>query len=73
MAYVTMEAEIDGGRIIPSEPGKLPENGRILLTVLETGARKPDIEVIKSVLGTLKTGVDAVEWQRRIRAEWGNE
>jgi hypothetical protein len=73
MAYLTMEGVIDGGRIIPSEPGKLPENGRILLTVLETGARKPDIEIIKSVLGTLKTDVDAVQWQRQVRAEWSNE
>ena len=73
MAYLTMEGEIDGGRIIPSEPGKLPENGRILLTVLETESRKPNMEIIKSVLGTLKTEVDAVQWQRQVRAEWGHE
>jgi len=70
MAYLTMDAEIDHGRIIASEPQKLPPTGRALLTVLESGERKPDLEKIQSLLGTLKTSVDAVEWQRQMRAEW---
>jgi hypothetical protein len=70
MAYLTMEAEIDHGRIIPKEPEKLPATGKALLTVLESPERKPDMEVIKSILGTLKTDIDAAEWQRQQRAEW---
>jgi len=29
MAYVTMDAEIDHGRVIPKEPEKLPPIGRV--------------------------------------------
>jgi hypothetical protein len=34
MSYLTQEVEIDHGRVIPSEPGQLPENGKGLLTIL---------------------------------------
>ena len=70
MAYLTMEADIDHGRIIPKEPEKLPASWKAQLTVLEPAALKPDLEIIKSVLGTLKTDIDVVKWQRRQRAEW---
>ena len=70
MAYLTMEAEIDHGRITVAEPEKLPLTGKAMLTVLDTPTRKPDVEVIKSVIGTLKTKIDAAEWQRRERSEW---
>ena len=71
MAYLTMEAEIDHGRIIPKEPEKLPVTGKALLTVLDAAPVKPDVEVIKSIIGTLKTDIVAVEWQRRERQQWG--
>ena len=70
MAYLTIEAEIDHGRIIPAEPEKLPPTGKALLTVLDVPERKPDLQVIQSVLGTLKTDLDAAAWQRQQRAEW---
>jgi hypothetical protein len=35
MAYLTVEVEIDHGRVVATEPGKLPEKGKGLLTVLE--------------------------------------
>jgi hypothetical protein len=70
MAYLTMKAEIDHGRITVAEPEKLPVTGKALLTVLDSPERKPDWNKIQSVLGTLKTGVDAAEWERQIRAEW---
>ena len=35
MSYLTMEVEIDHGRILPREPAKLPDKGKGLLTVLE--------------------------------------
>ena len=37
MSYVTVEVDIDHGRIIPREPDKLPENGNGLLTILPPG------------------------------------
>jgi hypothetical protein len=41
MSYLTVEVEIDHGRIIAKEPEKLPEKGSALLTVLrdENGQR----------------------------------
>lgn len=70
MVYLTMEAEIDHGRITVAEPEKLPVTGKAVLTVLDTPTHKPDVDVIKSVIGTLKTRIDASEWQRRERSEW---
>jgi hypothetical protein len=34
MSYVTVEVQIDHGRIVPREPDKLPETGSGLLTIL---------------------------------------
>jgi hypothetical protein len=34
MSYLTLEVEIDHGRIISSEPSQLPANGKGLLTIL---------------------------------------
>jgi len=34
MSYVTVEVEIEQGRIVPCEPGRLPQTGRGLLTIL---------------------------------------
>lgn len=38
MSYLTVEVEIDHGRLVVAEPGKLPEKGKGLLTVLEPAA-----------------------------------
>ena len=70
MAYLTMEAEIDHGRITVAEPERLPATGKGILTVLDSTERKPDWNKIQSVLGTLKTDVHAAAWERQIRAEW---
>jgi hypothetical protein len=37
MSYLTVEVEIDHGRIVPREPEKLPEHGSGFLTVLSPG------------------------------------
>jgi hypothetical protein len=36
MGYVTVEVEIDQGRIIPRQPEKLPERATGLLTIFPT-------------------------------------
>ena len=41
MSYVTLEVEIDRGRIVAREPEKLPENGNGLLTILQPAAGQP--------------------------------
>ncbi len=78
MAYLTLEAEINHGRISVTEPDKLPATGKALLTVLDAPERKPDVDVIRSILGTLKTPIDGAAYEREIRAgdererkQWG--
>ena len=68
MSYLTQEVQIDHGRIIPSEPRQLPENGKGLLTVLHSTNRK---------IGVNPTPLEALEaLQRRLDlnesqvAEW---
>ncbi|MSU56602.1 MAG: hypothetical protein EXS35_00200 [Pedosphaera sp.] len=41
MSYVTVEVEIDHGRVVPKEPEKLPEKGSGLLTILPPSAPRP--------------------------------
>jgi hypothetical protein len=69
MGEIVIEADIRNGQVIPREPEKLPTSGKALITVLAQ-TKKPDVNVIRSVFGTLKTDIDAAEWQRKERAEW---
>ena len=39
MSYLTVEVEIDHGRIVPREPEKLPEKGSGLLTIFPSVSR----------------------------------
>ena len=70
MAYLTLEAQIDHGRITVTEPDKLPATGKALLTLLDAPEHKPDVNVIKTVIGTLKTEIDGAAYEREVRAEW---
>jgi len=36
MSYLTLEVEIDCGRVVAKEPGRLPEKGSGLLTILQS-------------------------------------
>lgn len=36
MSYITVEVDIERGRVVPREPDKLPEHGNGLLTILPT-------------------------------------
>ena len=38
MSYLTVEVEIDHGKVVPKEPEKLPEKGNGLLTILQSSA-----------------------------------
>ena len=38
MSYLTLEVEIDHGKVVPKEPEKLPKKGEGLLTILQPAA-----------------------------------
>ncbi len=38
MSYLTLEVDIDHGKVVPKEPDKMPESGRGLLTILQPGS-----------------------------------
>ena len=69
--YNAMEAIVKEGKIYPSDPEKLPREGKLLLIVLDEKIQ-PNPEKIISLLGWLKGDVDSVKWQRQIRSEWNN-
>jgi hypothetical protein len=74
MSYVTIEAEIENGRILPKDNFKLPRRACALVTLLAEGrepADHPSLKVIESVFGAWKDpDFDSVSWQRQIRDEW---
>jgi hypothetical protein len=70
MMYTTVEATVKKGKIYPVDPDSLPEEGRVLVIVLEGKKSRPNPKMIASLLGWLKTDLDAVRWQREIRTEW---
>jgi hypothetical protein len=74
MTYVTIEAEIEGGRIVPKESAQLPERGRALVTLLPEEPHRPNWETVESVLGVLhRPNLDSSAWQQQVRAEWDHD
>lgn len=73
MGYITVEVEIDHGRIVPCEPAKLPEKGKGFLTVLEPDAETPEqkmtpLEALEALQKHLKLDdKKAAEWMALIR------
>jgi len=70
MAYLTLTAAIDHGRITVSEPDKLPVTGKALLTVLDAPEHKPDWDKVMGLLGAMQNKVDGLTVEREARAEW---
>ena len=54
MSYLTLEVESDHGRVIPSGPEPLPENGKGLLTILPAAGEKPGIPPKRTPLEALE-------------------
>lgn len=46
MSYLTLEVDIDHGKITPSDAAQLPQKGKGLLTVLESVPEAADTEKI---------------------------
>ncbi len=73
MAYLTVEVEIDHGRLVAAEPGKLPERGKGLLTVLEpiaepASASLTTLEALEALQRHLKLDeTKAAAWMTAVR------
>ena len=73
--YTTLEAHLDNGRVTVDEPQLLPLHAIVLLTVLRKDSEEDKrVSTVRDLLN--KTSgiippIDAVQWQRDIRSEWG--
>jgi hypothetical protein len=74
MSYLTLEVEIDHGRIIPSEPKRLPENGKGLLTILPSNddkaavPQKTPLEALEALQKRLQLDDSQMEaWMATVR------
>jgi len=72
MSYLTLEVEVDHGRVVAKEPGKLPEKGRGLLTILQSGENVLPTLTPLQALDALQhhLGLDAqktAEWMDTVR------
>ena len=54
MSYLTLEVEIDHGRVIPSEPGQLPASGKGLLTILPAAGGNTSVPPKRTPLEALE-------------------
>jgi hypothetical protein len=74
MTYVTIEAEITGGRLVPIEGAQLPEQGRALVTLLTETPHRTNWDAVEASLAVLRRpNLDSSAWQREIRAEWDRD
>ena len=73
MSYLTVEVEIDHGRIVAREAARLPEKGKGLLTVLHPEeeaepAKLSPLEALEALQKHLKLDEKkAAEWMATIR------
>jgi hypothetical protein len=72
MSYLTLEVEIDRGRVVAKEPGRLPEKGSGLLTILQSGENvQPGLSPLQALDALQKhLGLDAekaTEWMHVVR------
>ena len=44
MSYLTVEVDIDHGRVVVARPGQLPDKGKGLLTVLEASGKEGNLD-----------------------------
>jgi hypothetical protein len=74
MTYVTIEAEIANGRVVPMEGAQLPERGRALVTLLPETPHRTDWDAVEASLGILRRpDLDSSAWQQKVRGEWDRD
>lgn len=72
MTYVTLEVDIDHGKVVPKEPAKLPDAGHGLLTILEPAAASPTdlspLEALEALQQHLRLDEKkAADWMSAVR------
>jgi hypothetical protein len=72
MNYLTLEVEIDRGRVVAKEPGRLPEKGIGLLTILQSGENgQPQLSPLQALDALQKhlklDAAKAAEWMNGVR------
>ncbi len=73
MSYLTIEVEIENGRVVVAEPEKLPNKGKGLLTVLEPANELPPaqlspLEALEALQTHLKLDEQkAAKWMDQVR------
>ena len=70
MSYLTLEVEIDHGRVILSEPKQLPENGRGLLTILPAAEGKAEAPPKRTPLEALEALQKHLQLDDKKVEEW---
>ena len=61
MSYLTLEVDIDHGRVVAKEPARLPDKGSGLLTILQSGENgQPTLTPLQALNALQKhLGLDA--------------
>ena len=72
MSYLTLEVEIDHGKVVLKEPGRLPEKGSGLLTIFPSNESDDPAPAPLQALNALQNhlGLDArkaAEWMNAVR------
>jgi hypothetical protein len=75
MSFVTLEVDIEHGKVVPKEPGKLPQTGSGLLTILTPAPTTPSplsplapLEAFKTLQRELQLTPEKAEaWKAAIR------
>ena len=72
MSYLTLEVEIDHGKVVPKEPSRLPEKGTGLLTIFQADENgQPELsplQALDALQKHLRLDVKkAEEWMTAVR------
>jgi hypothetical protein len=72
VSYLTLEVEIDRGRVVANEPGRLPEKGTDLLTILQSTddgqPRLTPLQALDALQKHLRLDAQkAAEWMDTVR------
>jgi hypothetical protein len=67
MSYLTLEVEIDHGKVVPKEPGRLPQTGSGLLTIFQA---RPNAQPQLAPLQALEALQEHLQLDAKKAAEW---
>ncbi len=72
MSYLTLEVEIDHGKVVPKEPARLPEKGKGFLTILQSDDKgRPSLTPLQALDALQKhlrlDARQAAEWMTVVR------